>query len=105
MILAARIIIAFALVGACVLGLGGCATTTPQTVVKTVTVHLPTPVPCIGPDSPPPPVYADTPEALLTAKDFAERDALVKGEWAKHQAREAYLETLRTICMKVAPSP
>lgn len=72
-------------------------------VVRTVTVYVPTPVPCIDPDSPAPPAYADTPEALKAARDYAERDGLVKGEWATHQARESYLETLRSICMKAGP--
>ena len=85
------------------LTLAGCATTTLEVQVKTVTVDLPTPIVCVPADSPAPPVYADTPEALKAARDYAERDGLVKGEWAKHQAREAYLESLRSICMKVAP--
>lgn len=84
--------------------LAACADRPPaEAVVKTVTVYVPTPAPCIDKDSPPPPAYADTPEALKAARDYAERDGLVKGEWAKHMARESYLETLRALCLKAGP--
>lgn len=88
------------------LTLAACATDGQRVQIKTVTVDRPVPVSCLaaeGPDNPAPPVYADTPEALRTARDYAERDALVKGEWAKHMARESLLEVFRTTCMKVAP--
>lgn len=85
--------------------LSACATHPAEPQIKTVTVNVPVMVPCIDPSSPPPPTYADSPAALKAAMDFAQRDGLVKGEWAKHHAREAYLEELRRVCTAVPALP
>jgi hypothetical protein len=90
---------------AAALCLCACAATGTVETVRTVTVTVPAPVSCIPKDSPEAPAYADAPAALKAAPDFAVRDALVKGEWAKHRARETYLEQLRAICLMAAPAP
>jgi hypothetical protein len=92
------------LASAAALCLCACGTTAAVETLRTVTVTVPAPVSCIPKDSPEAPAYADTPEALKAAPDFAVRDGLVKGEWGKHRAREAYLEELRAICLRAAPA-
>lgn len=85
----------------CLVLLGGCASSLPgPPQIQTVPVDRPIPVSCVPAGSPDQPAYQDTDAALKAAPDFAIRDALLKSERPKHQAREAYLEALRTTCMK-----
>jgi hypothetical protein len=73
--------------------LTGCATTG-----ETITVSVPTPVPCVSKDFPPPPTYPDTRTALTTAPDQAEFLRLLAAGWPLRVARLEALENALTIC-------
>ena len=73
--------------------LTGCATPG-----ETITVSVPTPVPCVSKDFPPPPTYPDTPAALTTAPDQAEFLRLLAAGWPLRVARLDALENALTIC-------
>ena len=73
--------------------LTGCATTG-----ETITVSVPTPVPCVSKDFPPPPTYPDTRTALTTAPDQAEFVRLLAAGWPLRVARLEALENALTIC-------
>jgi hypothetical protein len=73
--------------------LTGCATTG-----ETITVSVPTPVPCVSKDFPPPPTYPDTRTALTTAPDQAEFLRLLAAGWPLRVARLEALEGALTIC-------
>jgi hypothetical protein len=73
--------------------LTGCATTG-----ETITVSVPTPVPCVSKDFPPPPTYPDTPAALKAAPDQAEFTRLLAAGWPLRVARGEALENALTIC-------
>jgi hypothetical protein len=73
--------------------LTGCATPG-----ETITVSVPTPVPCVSKDFPPPPAYPDTRTALTTAPDQAEFLRLLAAGWPLRVARLDALENALTIC-------
>ena len=73
--------------------LTGCATTG-----ETITVSVPTPVPCVSKDFPPEPTYPDTPAALKAAPDQAELLRLLAAGWPLRVARGEALENALTIC-------
>jgi hypothetical protein len=73
--------------------LTGCATPG-----ETITVSVPTPVPCVSKDFPPPPTYPDTPAALKAAPDQAEFTRLLAAGWPLRVARLDALENALTIC-------
>ncbi len=65
---------------------------------QTITVKVPTPVPCVSRDLPPPPTYPDTPAALKAAPDQAEFTRLLAAGWPLRVARLQALEGALTIC-------
>ena len=65
---------------------------------QTITVKVPTPVPCVSRDLPPPPTYPDTPAALKAAPDQAEFTRLLAAGWPLRVARGEALENALTIC-------
>jgi hypothetical protein len=65
---------------------------------QTITVKVPTPVPCVSRDLPPPPTYPDTPAALKAAPDQAEFLRLLAAGWPLRVARGEALENALTIC-------
>jgi hypothetical protein len=65
---------------------------------QTITVKVPTPVPCVSRDLPPPPTYPDTPAALKAAPDQAEFLRLLAAGWPLRVARLDALENALTIC-------
>ena len=82
------------------LALAACATHPPaeQPIKPPAVVNVPGSASCIPADTPPAPVFRDTPQALLDAPDAAERDRLVKGEWFARVARLGLLEMLVANC-------
>ena len=72
------------------LALAGCATTTPEPVIRTVQVSVPVPVACV-PKLSPPPAYADTDEALRAAPDLFSRVRLLVAGRLQRIAREGEL--------------
>lgn len=77
--------------------LAACATPAPHVPIRTVEVHVPTPVTCV-PDLPPPLPYPDTPEALTSAPDVFEAAKLyVAGRLMRIQ-REKELEAALKAC-------
>ena len=65
---------------------------------QTLTVKVPTPVPCVSRDFPPEPTYPDTPAALKAAPDQAELLRLLAAGWPLRVARGEALENALTIC-------
>jgi hypothetical protein len=65
---------------------------------ETITVSVPTPVPCVSKDLPPPPTYPDTPADLKAAPDQAEFTRLLAAGWPLRVARLDALESALTIC-------
>ena len=65
---------------------------------QTITVKVPTPVPFVSKDLPPPPTYPDTPAALKAAPDQAELLRLLAAGWPLRVARGEALENALTIC-------
>lgn len=82
--------------------LAGCATTqTPEPVIRTVTVNVPVPAPCVPATLAPAPEYPDTDSALRKATDAAERYLLVFAGRLLRDARLTQLETVVAACPKV----
>lgn len=77
------------------LALTGCGHVHADLVVDKATVEtaaIPVVTACVDKAFPQRPLFDDSPAALKAAKDFADRDRLVKGSWPDHQAWEAKLE-------------
>lgn len=80
--------------------LAACATTKPQPVVETVEVKVPVAAPCVPKDLGGQPTYVDSDEALLNAKDPAERYKLIYAGRLQRMARLMVLEPVVLACPK-----
>ena len=78
--------------------LAGCTTTQPE--IRTVTVNVPVPQPCVPATLQPAPDYPDTDTALRTARDPAERYLLLGAGRPLRVARLNELETVVAGCPK-----
>lgn len=77
--------------------LAGCATK-PEPIVRTVTVNVPVAVECVPATLDPAPSYPDTDEALRSARDAAERYALIAAGRLLRDARLGELEPAILVC-------
>ena len=79
--------------------LSGCGTTqTPRPEIRTVTVNVPVPQPCVPAELSPAPTYPDTDDALRAAPDAAERYRLVAAGRLLRITRNEILETVVKGC-------
>jgi hypothetical protein len=81
--------------------LSSCSTTMPEPVVKTVTVEIPVPVPCIRDPLVPAPAYPDTPEALQAAPELSDFMKLLDAGGRLKDQRTAYLEGIAAKCSTI----
>jgi hypothetical protein len=83
------------------LALAACASNEkPEPIIQTVEVLVPVPQPCVPKELGGAPVYVDTNEALLKAKDAAERYRLVYAGRLQRQGRLNELEPVVKSCPK-----
>jgi hypothetical protein len=83
--------------------LSACATkqaAVPEPIIKTVTVNVPVSQACVPKTMTAPPTYVDTDEALLAAKDAAERYQLVYAGRMQRVARLGEVEPVIASCPK-----
>lgn len=71
-----------------------------QPVVETVEVLVPVPQPCVPKELGPPPAYVDTDEALVGAKDGAERYRLIYAGRLQRIGRLGEVEPVVKSCPK-----
>lgn len=89
------LILTAALVGAC----STVQTPPPEPIIKTVEVLVPGPaVPCVPKQLGGPPTYVDSDEALLNAKDAAERYQLLYAGRMQRKARLGEVEPVVASC-------
>ena len=77
---------------------GGGTTQTPRPEIRTVTVNVPVPQPCVPAELSPAPTYPDTDDALRAAPDAAERYRLVAAGRLLRITRNEILETVVKGC-------
>lgn len=82
-----------------ILALGACTTAkTPEPIVRTVTVNVPVPMPCVPKTLGPPPQYVDTDDKLRAARDAAERYQLVYAGRVQRNSRLGEIEPVIRSC-------
>lgn len=83
------------------LAVAACATPkVPEPIIKTVTVNIPVPQPCVPKTLGDRPAYPDTDQALLNAVDAAERYQLIFAGRILRDARLGEIEPVIASCPK-----
>lgn len=83
----------------------GCAGRTPEPVVQTVQVSVPTPVSCVPKDMPSAPAKPPTAAMLKRAQDAAERYQMLAESWTLNAPRLALDEAVIASCQSAGAPP